>query len=98
MRSESSVLQPTPQGLYIRAFLAELLGRYSHLKIYVDQCAKEARGRSPHLFAAYSSEIEDAIGNLVSFAPGILKVSDHASNADLFGTIDFSVDHSQRFQ
>lgn len=89
----------TPEAECIRAFLAELLGRYSHLRAFVDRCSKDARGRSPNLFAAYLSEIGEAEEELVSFAPSLFAASETVSTKnDLFGSFDFLVESSIRFQ
>jgi hypothetical protein len=100
MPSESAKEPLAPHAIYIRASLAELLGRYSHLRAFVNKCSKEARGRSPNLFAAYSSEITEAEEELVLFAPSIFAASEAmpTNGYDLFGPFNFLLAHSSRFQ
>jgi hypothetical protein len=85
--------------LFVKAFAAELLGRYSHLGHFVEQCSREARDRSPHLFSAYKSKIAEALVRLESLAPNIFSLSNTLDpKLPLSGPFNFLREQSERFQ
>jgi hypothetical protein len=95
----SNHAQPPASVLYIKAFEAELLARYSHLNHFVEQCSREARDRSPHLFSAYRSKLSEELVRLETWAPNVFSVPDETDPGPrISGFFEFLRDQSDRFQ
>jgi hypothetical protein len=86
--------------VFLRAFYSELLGRYHSLLSFVEESRLDAKGRSAHLFAAYSAQVREAIKDLVSYRSWFKeRLTYRGTSAEaLFILFDFLSDSSVRFQ
>jgi hypothetical protein len=76
------------------------LGCYAHLEAFLEHRSKEAKGRSPHLFTVFREQVAEAVQEIQSKLPIILRASQTSpvQSDQIISFLDYLVDQSDRFQ
>jgi hypothetical protein len=83
---------------FLRAFLTELVGRYSHLQQFVERTRRGARDATPNLLIRYGELLQDKTGTLLGFSETMSDLPKDVYTGDLDWPFLWLLHESREFQ